>query len=402
MAEYLIQDTTLTGIADAIRAKTGSTDAIKVSDMASKIEGISVGGGTVEGIHYVTFMSEDGSTELYKRPVADGDDCADPVERGLIDAPTKESTAQYDYSFVGWATSPNGAWDENALKAVTEDKTVYAAFASVLRYYTITYYDDDGTTVLTAKSFAYGATPSYTPTKDGYAFAGWVPELTSVTGDTSYTASWANVIASGAINEYTAWALIIGGVLKISGDGAMDDFHYSDPLPPWNGYKDSIKSVVIEDGVTHIGMYAFYKYTNLTSITFADSVRTIDSMSFAYCSGITSVVIPNGVTEIGSGAFREVGIKSIDIPNSVTSVGFTAFNYNDNLETVIIGSGVTKIGGYCFSNCPNLTSVTFIDTDTWYVGSSEGATTTQVDVTDASNAATLLKDTHVSKYWTKV
>lgn len=42
MAEYLIQDTTLTGIADAIRAKTGSTDAIKVSDMAGQIEEIDI------------------------------------------------------------------------------------------------------------------------------------------------------------------------------------------------------------------------------------------------------------------------------------------------------------------------------------------------------------------------
>ena len=45
MAEYLIQDTTLTGIADAIREKTGGTDPVAVSDMAGKIEGIHAGGG---------------------------------------------------------------------------------------------------------------------------------------------------------------------------------------------------------------------------------------------------------------------------------------------------------------------------------------------------------------------
>ena len=45
MAEYLIQDTTLTGIAEAIREKTGGTDPVAVSDMAAQIGGIQAGGG---------------------------------------------------------------------------------------------------------------------------------------------------------------------------------------------------------------------------------------------------------------------------------------------------------------------------------------------------------------------
>lgn len=45
MSEYLIQDTTLTGIADAIREKTGGTDPVAVSDMAAQIDGIQAGGG---------------------------------------------------------------------------------------------------------------------------------------------------------------------------------------------------------------------------------------------------------------------------------------------------------------------------------------------------------------------
>jgi len=156
--------------------------------------GGSGGGGSIEGVHYVTFMSWDGSTELYKRIVADGDDCADPVERGYINEPTKKSTAQYSYTHVGWSSTANGALDENILKAVTADKTVYANFAAVLRYYTITYYDSDGTTVLKTESLAYGATPSYEPEKEGFAFTGWVPALATVTGNAAYNASWTSVI----------------------------------------------------------------------------------------------------------------------------------------------------------------------------------------------------------------
>lgn len=147
------------------------------------------GSGDYSDVHFVTFMSEDGTQELYKRAVVDGDDCADPVIRGLISEPTKESTAQYNYTLVGWSATPNGALDENILKAVTADKTVYANFAAVLRYYTVTYYDDDGTTILKTESLAYGATPSYKPTKDGYDFVEWAPKE-AVSGEMSYTAVW--------------------------------------------------------------------------------------------------------------------------------------------------------------------------------------------------------------------
>lgn len=50
MSEYLIQDTTLTGIADAIREKTGGTEPVSVSDMAAQIEGIQAGGGDIDAL----------------------------------------------------------------------------------------------------------------------------------------------------------------------------------------------------------------------------------------------------------------------------------------------------------------------------------------------------------------
>lgn len=180
-------------IADAIREKTGDTATMKPAEFPAKISGIKVGGGSVEGVHFVTFMSEDGTVELYKRPVADGDDCADPVMRNLISAPTKASTAQYNYDHAGWATEPNGALNANALKAVTEDRTVYANFAAILRYYTISFYDGDA--LLESKSVAYGTVPSVTkPAKDGYTFDSWEPELVAVTGDATYTAKWVEKI----------------------------------------------------------------------------------------------------------------------------------------------------------------------------------------------------------------
>jgi hypothetical protein len=150
--------------------------------------------GSIEGIHIVTFMSEDGTTVLYERPVADGDNCANVVDRGLLATPTKESTAQYDYAHSGWSLTSGGSASASALSAVTEDRVVYAAFTSAVRYYTITYYDSDGVTVLKTESKAYGSTPAYMPQKSGYSFNGWTPALAAVTGDASYQAAWQSTI----------------------------------------------------------------------------------------------------------------------------------------------------------------------------------------------------------------
>lgn len=148
------------------------------------------GVGVSDDVRYVTFDNHDGSVEYGKKAVATGDDCADPITRGVFDTPTKESTPQYDFDHDGWANEPNGAADANWNKAIMEDKTVYASFKNVLRYYTITFFDEDGSTVLATKSFAYDSVPSYAPTKDDYDFVGWMPELVAVTGDASYTAKW--------------------------------------------------------------------------------------------------------------------------------------------------------------------------------------------------------------------
>lgn len=178
-------------IAGAIREKTGETGTMKPAQFPEKILGIQ-GGGSAD-VRYVTFMSYDGTVEYGKKAVAVGDDCADPIKRGVFGTPTRESTAQYNYTFAGWATEINGGLNSDALKAVAEDRTVYANFAAVVRYYTVTFYDGD--TVLKTESKAYGSTlSSYKPEKYGYSFIRWQPSLTTVTGDAEYHAVWEEAV----------------------------------------------------------------------------------------------------------------------------------------------------------------------------------------------------------------
>lgn len=172
------------------------------------------GGGSSDDVRYVTFMN--GAEELYVKPVATGDDCVDVAAKGLIDTPAKESTVDKVFTYSGWALTEGAAANANALKAVDEDRTVYAAYTSTARTYTITYYDSDGVKVLNTETLAYGAMPSYTPTKDGHTFDGWTPSLGMVAGDASYTAKWIEKVTFAG----GTWA----DIARISESGEAADY----------------------------------------------------------------------------------------------------------------------------------------------------------------------------------
>lgn len=163
---------------------------------------------TSNDVRYVTFKSYDGLTEYGKKAVAVGDDCADPIARGIFTTPTRESDVQYNYTFYGWATTPGGGADANWNKAVTEDKTVYANFSKSYVYYTVTFYDDDNTTVLSTKNVTYGTDASYIPEKAGYKFKGWSEDVTNVTSNMEVYATWQ--VDDGYIHD--DWATVVSSL----------------------------------------------------------------------------------------------------------------------------------------------------------------------------------------------
>ena len=116
--------------------------------------------------------------------------------------------------------------------------------------------------------------------------------------------------------------------------------------------------LVIPDGITGIGAYAFSGETSLTSVTIPDSVTWIESSAFSGCTGLTSVTIPDSVTSIGEYAFYGcTGLTSVTIPDGVTSIGSHAFQGCTGLTSVVIGEGVTGVGSGAFRNCTGLTEI---------------------------------------------
>ena len=92
--------------------------------------------------------------------------------------------------------------------------------------------------------------------------------------------------------------------LTISGKGAMTswDNSWSDDRP-WHSLGNDIHSLVIEDGVTSIGNYAFYGLWKLSSVIIPNSVKNIGSYAFSDCYSLPSMVIHDNVTSIGEEAF---------------------------------------------------------------------------------------------------
>ena len=171
--------------------------------------------------------------------------------------------------------------------------------------------------------------------------------------DETSAATWTKTESDGL-----TWTLDYDGKLTISGTGAMKDYDYNNNQSPVY-MNSSVKKVVIEDGVTSIGNWAFYKCTSLTTITIPDSVTSIGDWAFYKCTSLTTITIPDSVTSIGEAAFRGCSsLTSITIPDSVTSIGDAAFSHCSNLKSITIPDSITSIGKYAFCNCSSLTSIT--------------------------------------------
>ena len=124
--------------------------------------------------------------------------------------------------------------------------------------------------------------------------------------------------------------------LNIFGTGAMEDYSNSSNRP-WFSYLANITTVVIGNGVTSIGDYAFNRCTSLESITIPDGVTSIDYNAFGHCTSLNNINIPDGVTSIDNSAFTYcTGLTSIEIPASVTTISGWAFDYCTSLKSVTI------------------------------------------------------------------
>ena len=165
------------------------------------------------------------------------------------------------------------------------------------------------------------------------------------------------------------WSLDDEGNLTISGNGAMGDYSSQKlngtwiTTAPWGA---NIKTVIIEDGVTYIGSYAFYGCTGLTSVTIPDSVTSIGSNSFYGCTGLTSITIPDSLANIEGYAFNNTAWYN-NQPDGMVYAGRVTYSYKGTMPdntSIIIRDGTKGIAGSAFERCNGLRSVIIPDSVT--------------------------------------
>ena len=232
----------------------------------------------------------------------------------------------------------------------------------------------------------------------------------STTASTSQNA--ADLIDSGSCGKNATWELYKDGTLYIKGSGAMTDYDFDyntetkvtiTNVPWYATHLSSIKKIVIESGITHVGAYSFMDCDAVTEVELPDTLTTIGENAFWMCDALKAIKIPSGVTEIGEWAFSGcLGLTEVELPEGLKTIGHMAFNdcgaetvtipgsvkkipseafwfayaqnvvieegveeigeeafyYNDQLKSVTIPRSVKKIDSNAFAECPSLKSVT--------------------------------------------
>ncbi len=204
------------------------------------------------------------------------------------------------------------------------------------------------------------------------------------------------ILKSGQCGDNITYKVTSDGTLTLSGSGAMYTYEYDwDDYKtncPWGAYKNVIKKIVIEDGITSISQYSFYFFTNLTEVTIPSSVTSIGKEAFHWCKNVTQVFIdgieswcqidfegsnsnpiqygayfyvngikttqievPEGITEIKPRTFFRAStlaesitpITSVKLPSTVTVIGESAFFHN-YLKSITIPDQLISIGTSAF------------------------------------------------------
>lgn len=293
------------------------------------------------------YYNWDGSELLYNETIINGANGHEYTTQ-----PTRESIPQYSYEFIGWNTTPDSYFaDPNALKSVLADRNVYAAYERTVRTYTVTWKNSNGTVLETDTNVPYGATPTYngsTPTQDGQESTGWEPEVTTVTGDIIYTATYLPVYTvqfySGPNSSNRGTSL--GTVSVVQGRNATlpsttpthpnqvseGDFIFIGWKPnPVNvqanmtcyaQYRDNRSVVVkylehtleeVETSATDIAEYGLANQDNLTTIDLTStSPVTIAANAFKDDTNLTHLIIRSTTMAILSNTSAFTGTKIAD------------------------------------------------------------------------------------------
>lgn len=173
-------------------------------------------------------------------------------------------------------------------------------------------------------------------------------------------------ISSGSCGESITWVLEKDGTLTLTGSGPMSDyysFNYgSDYQAPWSGSAPLITRIIVGEGITTIGNYAFSSCGKITTVTLPKSLTSIGNFAFDDCLSLTAIDIPDAVTTIGQAAFRDCwALETAELPDSLTDLKAEAFARCDRLSSITWPAGLISIGKQAFYCCTALQTLDLPD-----------------------------------------
>lgn len=187
--------------------------------------------------------------------------------------------------------------------------------------------------------------------------------LTATTEDGGYTDTCVITVGypRGTIGNLQ-WHVSEDGCLYIEGKGEMST--HSASAIPWANAKELFSKVVIGEGITKIGNYAFYECSNIKEISVPKTVTVLGDYCFYGCTSLASIELPEGIPGIPYYAFAKCSsLKSIVLPDSASYIADRGF-YSSGLNTITIGKGMRNIAWQAFNGC-TFTKVNIVDLSTW-------------------------------------
>jgi len=212
--------------------------------------------------------------------------------------------AYYGYHFTRW----NDSITDNPRTVVVTNNTNYQAVFSTNKYKLTVSATGPGSVTGSGK-FYYLSKDTIRATPEPYChLVQWSDgsedtlRVIYLTHDSTIVAQF-DKIRHGACGDNLTWEYKDGSII-ISGTGAMYD--YAQGTAPWMPlFKDSISNLLINEGCTSIGNYAFYGLNNKNFKTMGlpNSVEKVGQYAFANCNYLKTIFLNNGLEEISGYAF---------------------------------------------------------------------------------------------------
>lgn len=169
-----------------------------------------------------------------------------------------------------------------------------------------------------------------------------------VDGDTLYL-SGTGTVQKGDFGEYKPINVVVEEGITGIGLSSFSDCK-------------SLRTITLPEGVEYIGINAFRECNNLTSIILPEGLKSIGGSAFYGCKGLTSITLPDSVVTIGGWAFygcNNLTLTSETLPASLKSIGEKAFLSCRSLTFTSLPGKLNYIDGWAFENCVELKSIIF-------------------------------------------